>query len=130
MGKKLKINLTSLEMISLTIIFILVGALFFPRFCSLSEELKIATEKQDASRIRIAISNYYLDSMLKNRTPFCPETLDSAHAGCASPDNRLFVNVLADKAITSGGWCKLTSTTYECYNKKYTYNPATCDFNQ
>ena len=126
-----KTDLTPLEMSALTIIIILAVAVVIPKFCSLSEEAKKAAEKQDVSRIRIAITDYYLNSMLKNRTPLCPEILDSANIGYASSDNPLFTNVLANNVITSGGWRKLGSTAYEgCSGTKYTYSPGTCYFNE
>jgi type II secretory pathway pseudopilin PulG len=130
MKKHSKTGLTPLEMSALTIIIILAAAVVIPKFCSLSEEAKRAAEKQDVSRIRIAIADYYLDSMLKNRTPLCPETLDSANIGDASSENPLFTNVLANK-IKSGGWRKLGSTAYEgCSGTKYTYSLGTCSFNE
>ena len=130
MKKHSKTGLTPLEMSALTIIIILAAAVVIPKFCSLSEEAKRAAEKQAVSRIRIAINDYYIDSMLKNRTPLCPETLDSANIGDASSENPLFTNVLTNK-ITSGGWRKLGSTAYEgCSGTKYTYNPRTCYFNE
>jgi hypothetical protein len=128
MKKHSKTGLTPLEMSALTIIIILAAAVVIPKFCSLSEEAKMAAEKQDVSRIRIAISDYYIDSMLKNRNPLCPESLDSANIGDASSENPLFTNVLANK-ITSGGWRKLGSTAYEgCSGTKYTYSIGTCSF--
>jgi hypothetical protein len=128
MKKHSKTGLTPLEMSALTIIIILAAAVVIPKFCSLSEEAKRAAEKQDVSRIRIAISDYYIDSMLKNRNPLCPESLDSANIGDASSENPLFTNVLANK-ITSGGWRKLGSTAYEgCSGTKYTYSIGTCSF--
>jgi len=127
MKKQSKTGLTPLEMSALTIIIILAATIVIPQFCSLSEEAKRAAEKQDVSRIRIAIADYYLDSMLKNRTPLCPETLDSANIGYASSDNPLFTNVLANNVITSGGWRKLGSMAYEgCSGTKYNYSPGTC----
>lgn len=129
MNKNSKTKLTRLEIGALFII--LAVTLVIPKFCSLSEEAKRAAEKKDVSRIRIAIADYYLDSMLKNRTPLCPETLDSANIGYASSDNPLFTNVLANNAITSEGWRKLGSTAYEgCSGTKYTYTPGTCYFNE
>jgi len=126
MKKHSKTGLTPLEMSAFTIIIILVTAVVIPKFCSLSEEAKRAAEKQAVSRIRIAINDYYIDSMLKNRTPLCPETLDSANIGDASSENPLFTNVLTNK-ITSGGWRKLGSTAYEgCSGIKYNYSPGTC----
>jgi type II secretory pathway pseudopilin PulG len=117
-------------MSALTIIIILAAVVVIPKFCSLSEEAKRAAEKQDVSRIRIAINDYYIDSMLKNRNPLCPETLDSANIGDASSENPLFTNVLANK-ITSRGWRKLGSTAYEgCSGTKYTYSLGTCSFNE
>jgi type II secretory pathway pseudopilin PulG len=131
MNKNSKTKLTRLEISALVIIIILAAAVVIPKFCSLSEEAKRAAEKQDVSRIRIAISNYYIDSMLKNRFPLCPKTLDSAKIGYASSDNPLFTNVLTNNVITSGGWRKLGSTVYEgCGGTKYTYNPGTCYFNE
>jgi Tfp pilus assembly protein PilE len=131
MKKHSKTGLTRLEISALVIIIILVAAVVIPKFCSLSEEAQRAYEKQDLSRIRIAISNYYIDSMLKNRTPLCPETLDSANIGYASSDNPLFTNVLINNAVKAGGWRKLGSTAYEgCSGTKYTYSPGTCYFNE
>ena len=128
MKKNSKTGLTPLEMSALTIIIILAAAVVIPKFCSLSEEAQRAAEKQDVSRIRIAINDYYIDSMLKNRNPLCPETLDSVNIGDASSENPLFTNVLANK-ITSGGWRKLGSTAYEgCSGTKYTYSIGTCSF--
>ena len=128
MKKHSKTGLTPLEMSALTIIIILAAAVVIPKFCSLSEEAQRAAEKQDVSRIRIAINDYYIDSMLKNRNPLCPETLDSANIGDASSENPLFTNVLANK-ITSGGWRKLGSTAYEgCSGTKYAYSIGTCSF--
>jgi type II secretory pathway pseudopilin PulG len=130
MKKHSKTGLTPLEMSAFTIIIILAAAVVIPKFCSLSEEAQRAAEKQDVSRIRIAITDYYIDSMLKNRNPLCPETLDSANIGDASSGNPLFTNVLANK-ITSGGWRKLSSTAYEgCSGTKYTYSLGTCSFNE
>ena len=127
MKKHSKTGLTPLEMSAFTIIIILVTAVVIPKFCSLSEEAQRAAEKQAVSRIRIAITDYYIDSMLKNRTPLCPEILDSANIGYASSDNPLFTNVLANNVITSGGWRKLGSTAYEgCSGIKYNYSPGTC----
>ena len=126
-----KTGLNPLEMTALTIIIILAVAVVIPKFCSLSEEAKRAAEKQDVSRIRIAISNYCLDSLLKNRTPLCPEILDSANIGYASSDNPLFTNVLVNKVITSGGWRKIGSKAYEGYSgTKYTYSTVTCYFDE
>jgi type II secretory pathway pseudopilin PulG len=131
MKKHKKTDLTRLEISALVIIIIIVAAAVIPQFCTLSEEAKRANEKQDLSRIRIAISNYYIDSMLKNRTQLCPETLDSANIGYASSDNPLFTNVLGNNVITSRGWRKIGSTAYEgCSGKKYTYSPGTCYFNE
>ena len=130
MKKHSKTVLTPLEMSALTIIIILAAAVVIPKFCSLSEEANRAAEKQAVSRIRIAINDYYIDSMLKNRTPLCPETLDSANIGDASSENPLFTNVLTNK-ITSGGWRKLGSMAYEgCSGTKYTYSLGTCSFNE
>ena len=130
MKKHSKTGITTLEMSALTIIIILAAAVVIPKFCSLSEEAKRAAEKQAVSRIRIAINDYYIDSMLKNRTPLCPETLDSANIGDASSENPLFTNVLTNK-ITSGGWRKLGSMAYEgCSGTKYTYSLGTCSFNE
>ena len=130
MKKHSKTGLTPLEMSALTIIIILAAAVVIPKFCSLSEEANRAAEKQAVSRIRIAINDYYIDSMLKNRTPLCPETLDSANIGDASSENHLFTNVLTNK-ITSGGWRKLGSMAYEgCSGTKYTYSLGTCSFNE
>jgi len=130
MKKHSKTGLNPLEMSAVTIIIILAAAIVIPKFCSLSEEAQRAAEKQDVSRIRIAITDYYIDSMLKNRTPLCPETLDSANIGDASSENPLFTNVLTNK-ITSGGWRKLGSTAYEgCSGTKYTYSLGTCSFNE
>ena len=131
MNKNSKTKLTRLEISALVIIIILSATVVIPNFCSLSAEAKRAAEKQDVSRIRIAISNYYIDSMLKNRFPLCPKTLDSAKIGYASSDNPLFTNVLTNNVITSGGWRKLGSTVYEgCGGTKYTYSPGTCYFNE
>jgi type II secretory pathway pseudopilin PulG len=131
MNKNSKKKLTRLEISALVIIIILSATVVIPQFCSLSEEAKRAAEKQDVSRIRIAISNYYIDSMLKNRTPLCPEILDSANIGYASSDNPLFTNVLINNAVKAGGWRKLSSTAYEgCSGTKYTYSPGTCYFNE
>src|SRR5271157_2398650 len=128
MKKHSKTGLNPLEMSALTIIIILAAAVVIPKFCSLSEEAQRAAEKQDVSRIRIAINDYYIDSMLKNRNPLCPETLDSVNIGDASSENPLFTNVLANK-ITSGGWRKLGSTAYEgCSGTKYAYSIGTCSF--
>ena len=124
-----KTGLTPLEMSALTIIIILAATVVIPKFFSLSEEARRAAEKQDVSRIRIAITDYYLDSMLKNRTPLCPETLDSANIGYASSENPFFTNVLTNK-VTSGGWRKLGSKAYEgCSGTKYTYSTEICSFN-
>jgi type II secretory pathway pseudopilin PulG len=129
MNKNGKTKLTRLEIGALVIIIILSTTVVIPQFCSLSEEAKRAAEKQDLSRIRIAISNYYIDSMLKNRFPLCPKTLDSAKIGYASSENPFFTNVLVNNVITSERWRKLSSTTYEgCSGKKYTYSPGTCYF--
>jgi hypothetical protein len=129
-NKNVKTKLTRLEIAALVIIIILSITIVIPKFFSLSEEAKRAAEKQDVSRIRIAIADYYLDSMLKNRTPLCPEILDSAKIGDASSDNPLFTNVLVKNAITSEEWRKIGSTTYEGFSgNKYTYTPGTCYFN-
>ena len=131
MKKHSKTGLTRLEISALVIIIILAVVIVIPEFGNLVEESKRAAEKQDISRIRIAISNYYIDSMLKNRTPLCPETLDSANIGYASSDNPLFTNVLINNAVKAGGWRKLGSTAYEgCSGTKYTYSPGTCYFNE
>jgi type II secretory pathway pseudopilin PulG len=130
MKKHSKTGLNPLEMSAVTIIIILAAAIVIPKFCSLSEEAQRAAEKQDVSRIRIAITDYYIDSMLKNHNPLCPETLDSASIGYASSKNPLFTNVLANR-ITSGGWRKLSSMAYEgCSGTKYTYSLGTCSFNE
>jgi hypothetical protein len=126
-----KTGLTPPEKIALAIIIILAAVVVLPKFCSLSEESKRAAEKQDVSRIRIAITDYYIDAMLKNKTPLFPATLDSAKIGYASPENLLFTNVLVNHAIKGGGWRKLGSTIYESYSRIiYTYNPATGSFNE
>jgi type II secretory pathway pseudopilin PulG len=131
MKKQSKKGLTPLEMSALTIIIILAATVVIPQFCSLSEEAKKAAEKQDVSRIRIAITDYYIDSMLKNRNPLCPETLDSANTGYASSDNQLFTKVLTNNVTTSGGWRKLGSMAYEgCSGTKYTYSSGTCSFDR
>jgi hypothetical protein len=130
MKNQSKTGLNRLEISALVIIIILAASVGIPKFCSLSEEAQRAYEKQDLSRIRIAISNYYIDSMLKNRTPLCPETLDSANIGDASSENPFFTKILSNK-ITSGGWRKLGSMAYEGFSgKKYTYSPGTCSFNE
>jgi len=131
MNKNGNAKLTRLEISALVIIIIMAVAVVIPKFISLSEEAKMAAEKQDVSRIRIAIADYYLNSMLKNHTPLCPETLDSANIGYASLDNPLFTNVLVNNAITSKRWRKLGSTAYEGFSgTKYTYTPGTCYFNE
>ena len=121
MKKHSKTDLTRLEISALVIIIILAAAVVIPKFFSLSEEAKRAYEKQDLSRIRIAINNYYIDSMLKNRTPLCPDALDSAKIGYASSENPLFTNVLVNNVITSERWRKLSSTTYEGCSGKNTF---------
>lgn len=131
MEKHSKTGLTKLEMTALTIIIIMAAAVVIPKFCSLSEESKLAAEKQEVSRIRIAITDYYIDAMLRNSTPFFPETLDSAKVGYASPENPLFTNILAKNAVKAGGWRKLGSTTYAGYSRTvYTYSPLTGSFNE
>ena len=130
-NKNVKTKLTRVEIAALVIIIILSITIVIPKFFSLSEEAKRAAEKQDVSRIRIAIADYYLDSMLKNRNPLCPKILDSAQIGYASSDNPLFTNVLVHHAITSEGWRKLSSTAYEGFSgTKYTYTHETCYFNE
>lgn len=131
MKKHSKKDLNPLEISALVIIIIVAATVVIPQFCSLSEEAKRAAEKQDVSRIRIAIADYYLNSMLKNRTPLCPETLDSANIGYASSDNPLFTNILANNVITLEGWRKIGSMAYEtCSGTRYTYSPEACDFNK
>ncbi len=131
MNKNGKTKLTRLEITALVIIIIMTVIVIIPKFYSLSEEAKIAAEKQDVGRIKIAITDYYIDSMLKNRFPLCPETLDSANIGYASSDNPLFTNIFVNNAITSKRWRKLGSTAYEGFSgTKYTYTPGTCYFNE
>lgn len=108
------------------LVIIILTAIATPKFISLREEARNAVEKQEVSHIRVGINNYYIESILKNRNPLYPETLDSANVGYASSDNPLFTNVLAPQRVTSGGWRKLSSTAYEGYsNTVYTYNPVT-----
>lgn len=131
MNKNGKTKLTRLEITALVIIIIMTVIVIIPKFYSLSEEAKIAAEKQDVGRIKIAITDYYIDSMLKNRFPLCPETLDLANIGYASSDNPLFTNIFVNNAITSKRWRKLGSTAYEGFSgTKYTYTPGTCYFNE
>lgn len=131
MNKNGKTKLTRLEIAALVIIIIMTVIVIIPNFYSLSEEAKIAAEKQDVGRIKIAITDYYIDSMLKNRFPLCPEILDSANIGYASSDNPLFTNIFVNNAITSKRWRKLGSTAYEGFSgTKYIYTPGTCYFNE
>lgn len=131
MRKHRRRGFTLPEVIVVILIISILAAMALPKFFSFREEAKNAVEKQEVGSIRVAITNYYIESILEKRTPLYPEALDSANLGYAAPDNPLFTNVLAPPGVTTGEWRKLSSTTYEGYSGAvYTYNPEEGTFNQ
>ena len=124
-------GLTLIEVFIIVILVCILAAMAIPRLLTYFYEAKIAREKASVGSIRVGINNYYLQSVLKNRQPPYPLTLDMAANDYASPTNPLFTTVLASGVITRE-WRKLSNSQYqsEASGIIYTYDCLTGQFKE
>ena len=121
-------GLTLLEVVIIVLMVGILAIIAIPVFINFNEDARAAVEQGDVRVVRVGISDYNVESILKKRTPPYPATLDSASVGPASSDNPFFGNILT-MTITGNGWTKLNATDYEGHSGTvYHYNNATGTF--
>ncbi|HOW42365.1 MAG TPA: type II secretion system protein [Candidatus Omnitrophota bacterium] len=115
-----KRGFTFLELVITIICIGILVAIAVPQFLSFAREAVRAAEQGSVQGIKAGIRIYGIDSVVKNRSPQFPATLDTAGATYASYSNPLFSSVLKTP-ITESRWLKIDSTIYQGPTETYYY---------
>lgn len=120
-----KRGFTLIEFIIIILVISILAAMGALRFVDFKSDADRATEEATVNIVNVGLNTYYVESVMLERTPLYPLTLDGSAAGVkASSDNPFFTNVLESPGVTYGAWYKVSDLSYQGPSgTTYVYDP-------
>ncbi len=114
---------TIIELVTTLVILGLLATFALVRYLDLRSEADRSVELNVVGAVKSGISNFGLDSSMRNRIPLFPAVLDNAADGNSSSSNPFFTIVLSQ--IDIGNWSKLGLAYLSPTGNIYNYDSAT-----